>query len=272
MMEHVALLMLTRDQLELTAGALDSYASQGWPATVVLLDNGTGGDAEGVARRFADPRHDLETVQSRENLGVAGGRNLLARRVSREWLVFVDNDVTFTPELTRALESLTETTADLVFPIVLDREGRVATAGGRYRRWLSWSSNGYHGSSLDEARSSLESAADWGGGACLIVRRSVFLELGGFDSGHGIYGAEDLDFCLRARRRGFKAVRSPHAPVVHLNAMTSIADADRRSSLSRGAALVRQRHGVPLTRPIATAWYRLRRSRALAPIKAYMRA
>jgi GT2 family glycosyltransferase/SAM-dependent methyltransferase len=47
--------------------------------------------------------------------------------------------------------------------------------------------------------------------ACLMTRRNLFLETGGFDEGLG--GLEDVDYCLHLRQRGLWIVYTPHAIV-----------------------------------------------------------
>jgi ADP-heptose:LPS heptosyltransferase/GT2 family glycosyltransferase len=51
-------------------------------------------------------------------------------------------------------------------------------------------------------------------GACLLVRRTVFEALGGFDESHPIIN-NDVDFCLRVRRSGRLVVYTPYARLVH---------------------------------------------------------
>ena len=51
-------------------------------------------------------------------------------------------------------------------------------------------------------------------GACMLVRRAVFDQLGGFDEAHGVIN-NDLDFCLRAHRAGLRTLYTPHATLIH---------------------------------------------------------
>ena len=51
-------------------------------------------------------------------------------------------------------------------------------------------------------------------GACLATRREVFEELGGFDEQLGV-DLNDIDFCLRAARHGFRTLYEPTAELVH---------------------------------------------------------
>jgi len=55
--------------------------------------------------------------------------------------------------------------------------------------------------------------------ACMMVRRKVFEELGGFDERLRVeFG--DVDFCLRAEKRGYRVVYTPYAVLYHLEGAT----------------------------------------------------
>ncbi|HEY2705482.1 MAG TPA: glycosyltransferase family 2 protein, partial [Candidatus Dormibacteraeota bacterium] len=51
-------------------------------------------------------------------------------------------------------------------------------------------------------------------GACLMVKRSLWEEVGGFDERLRVM-YNDIDFCLRLRDRGYRNVYSPLAELVH---------------------------------------------------------
>jgi len=51
-------------------------------------------------------------------------------------------------------------------------------------------------------------------GACFMVRRDSFDELGGFDETHSVIN-NDLDYCLRTNRAGRRVVYTPHATLIH---------------------------------------------------------
>lgn len=69
---------------------------------------------------------------------------------------------------------------------------------------------------------------DWVSGASLIVRREVFEEIGLLDEGYFLY-FEEADFCLRARKAGWKIWFVPESRVVHLEgASTGIQNIVRR--------------------------------------------
>jgi N-acetylglucosaminyl-diphospho-decaprenol L-rhamnosyltransferase len=61
---------------------------------------------------------------------------------------------------------------------------------------------------------------DWVSGACLLVRRSAFDELGGFDEAYFMY-LEDVDLCWRAWRRGWRVAYEPGGRVVHAQGVST---------------------------------------------------
>jgi GT2 family glycosyltransferase len=56
-------------------------------------------------------------------------------------------------------------------------------------------------------------------GACMMVRRKVFEEMGGFDEKLRI-AFNDIDFCLRLREKGYLVVYTPHALLYHHESAT----------------------------------------------------
>jgi glycosyltransferase involved in cell wall biosynthesis len=52
-------------------------------------------------------------------------------------------------------------------------------------------------------------------GACLLVRKKVFEDAGGFDDANLAISFNDVDFCLRLRRSGFRNIWTPYANLIH---------------------------------------------------------
>ena len=86
---------------------------------------------------------------------------------------------------------------------------------GHSHKYFARNHNGYH------ARLKLVQNLSAVTGACLIVRRSVFDEVGGLEPGLPVaFG--DVDFCLKVREAGYQNVWTPFAELYH------------RESVSRG--------------------------------------
>jgi len=60
----------------------------------------------------------------------------------------------------------------------------------------------------------------WLIGACMVFRREVLLDLGGFDERYYIYG-EDVDLCYRLRQRGYKVLFVGTVEMLHHHGASS---------------------------------------------------
>lgn len=54
----------------------------------------------------------------------------------------------------------------------------------------------------------------WVVGACIVLRRSAFDDIGGFDERYLVY-FEDVDLCMRLKNRGWKILLDPDVVVLH---------------------------------------------------------
>jgi N-acetylglucosaminyl-diphospho-decaprenol L-rhamnosyltransferase len=72
-----------------------------------------------------------------------------------------------------------------------------------------------------------EQEVDWLTGACLLVRRTVLQQVGGFDERYFMY-SEELDLCRRVRAAGWRILYQPAAEVVHYEGQSSGQDVAAR--------------------------------------------
>lgn len=57
-------------------------------------------------------------------------------------------------------------------------------------------------------------------GACLMVRKSIFTELGGFNEKDLAIAYNDIDFCLRIRQKGLLNIYTPYAELYHYESLS----------------------------------------------------
>ncbi len=56
--------------------------------------------------------------------------------------------------------------------------------------------------------------------ACLVIRKSTYLDVGGMDETDLAIAFNDIDFCLRVRESGLLNVYTPHAELYHHESAT----------------------------------------------------
>jgi len=216
MAEHprVSAVMLAYGHQPLLLRAVDAVlASHGVVVDVVLVDNG--GD-----RSTLDPVLDRAGVTLHSpghNLGFAAGSNLGARVATGDYLAFVNGDAIVDPSaLGRLVAALTgagpETVGMATASVRLLDRPEVMNSAGNPVHFLGLSWAGGHDRPAEEFAQPRPVAS--ASGATAVVRRSDFLELGGFCETLFTY-VEDTDLSLRMWQRGLSVVYVPDAVSLH---------------------------------------------------------
>jgi N-acetylglucosaminyl-diphospho-decaprenol L-rhamnosyltransferase len=207
-------------------GCLDSIQVDMPPGSkVVVVDNDSPDDSAEVAGS-----HPLRPriVSSPKNLGFGGGCNLGSIGSDAEVVFFLNPDARLKPGATALLVAALEADASLgvVAPRVIDPTGesRAASAGAE----PSLRSSMGHFLALGRipgmrrlfrpvylADGRVRTRPDWVSGAAMLVRKSAYDEIGGFDERIFMY-MEDVDLCRRLREKGWAIGYEPDAVVEHV--------------------------------------------------------
>lgn len=201
-----------------TADCLGSLASASWSdLQVVLVDNGsTDGSGERLASGFPAVIH----LRSQENLGFAAGSNLGIRAAldgGADFICLLNNDTVVDPGFIEPLVMRAgETSAAAIIggKILYDEpEDIIWYAGGRIDRHRGFTS--HRGQDAPDAPVFNEPAfTDYVTGCLFFTRASLYEELGLLDESYFMY-CEEVDFCLRARRAGYRCFYEPGSVIRH---------------------------------------------------------
>jgi O-antigen biosynthesis protein len=84
--------------------------------------------------------------------------------------------------------------------------------------------------------------------ACLLTRLDLYRSIGGMDQNSLAIAYNDVDLCMRIRRKGYRVVFTPFARLYHLESASRGSDQDptRRSRLDREKGVMRERWGDDL--------------------------
>jgi len=82
-------------------------------------------------------------------------------------------------------------------------------------------------------------------GACLLVRKAIFEQVGGLDEEHLAVAFNDVDFCLKVREAGFRNLWTPYAELYHHESVSRGADNTNKKRLraQREAKYMREKWG-----------------------------
>jgi GT2 family glycosyltransferase/glycosyltransferase involved in cell wall biosynthesis len=224
---RVSVIIPTRDNVTMLARCIASLRERTAykPYEIIIIDTGS----------EESPTHDYYRVlESAENIRILSDtsrpfnysrvNNYGARESRGDLLLFLNNDV----EITNS-EWLDELVGWGTYPPVgvvgaklLYPDGTIQHAGvvvgltgfaGHPFAGCPAVSNGLYGDTT-WYRNYLAVT-----GACMLMRRNVFEELGGFDEDFLLCGS-DVEICLRARKRGYRVMLNPFAELIHYEQQT----------------------------------------------------
>jgi GT2 family glycosyltransferase len=207
-----------------------------------------------------DARAEVVLVRTGANAGFAAGNNVGLRYVlargDADYVWLLNPDTVVDPDALGALVGAAE--ADPRVGMVGGKllyyhaPGRVqAAAGGRLARWNGSTRLDGEGDP-DDGRWDRPGEPGYVHGACLLVRTALVREVGLLDEAYFMY-SEEVDWCLRARRAGWRTAYAPGARVWHKEGMS----VGRKSALqdyhSVRSRLILLRKFYPLLLPLGVA-------------------
>lgn len=198
---------------------------------IIVVDNGS---TDGTQAMLAEEFSRVRVIQNRENVGFGSANNIGAKTSRGRALLVLGSDCELGPGALAAMAREMDGDASLgaVLCRLLNPDGSLQPSVHQslpspwgligellflsslryavYRHpalhpWLLRSTTRAHARTHDVA---------WGGGACMLVRRDLFLSLGGFDERFFMY-REDMDLCKRIRDAGYRLRYLAEPSAVH---------------------------------------------------------
>ena len=227
---RVSIVIPTRDRAELLRACVESLDRQRCSARIelIVLDNGSVEPATHDYLRSLLQRQGTKVLEYAAPFNWSAVNNFAARQASGDYLLFLNNDVeALAPGWLDALLTFgSRPEIGAVGGLLLYPDGTVQHAGV-VLGLTGYAGHVFAGRRPDEPTpfGRANAIRDFTAvtGACMLVRRSLFEELGGFDERFILCGS-DVEFCLRLRARGLRNVVTPHARLLHHEAKTRGAD------------------------------------------------
>lgn len=235
-MLDLAVLILTYNTKDLTLRCLEKIFENKWKHKigVWLLDNGSSdGSYEAISEKFKD----VNLMRAEKNLGFSKGNNLVLKEVYKKarYIFLLNSD---TEVLADSLDKLVDFAEKEKFDIcsckLLNPDGSFQPNGGSLPTPLSlfiWLSglddivgsvlrvDSYQQRNQDYYRKNEE--LGWVSGTAILIKVDVFNKIGFLDDKIFMYG-EDVDFCWRAKRVGFRVGWTDKAEIIHIGGASSL--------------------------------------------------
>lgn len=194
------------------ANALASLEVSTTPAEIIVVDNSLDPENRREARELSE-QHGARWLPLPGNTGFAAACNAGAAQCTSDLVMFLNQDSHLESDtlsiLVTHLSERPHTAA--VSPAVVTPQRLVWFNGGRYRRRSGRILLRNFGEPYEPAE---PSDSLFLSGCALMVRRSVYEAVGGFDERFFLY-YEDLDLSERIRAQGHTLTVVPHAVAIH---------------------------------------------------------
>lgn len=201
---------LTRDCLF----SIKKYTSL--PYELIIVDNGsTDGSLEMIESEF--PNAIL--IKNLENLGAVKAANQEIKITNGDYIVHLDNDTKVTKNWLENLIRVAK--SDKKIGIVgckhLFPNGLILHAGG----WMKPNAFWFYGwKEADNGQYDEIKEVDWVSSACWLLKKSLIKKIGFLDESFSPIYFEETDYCLRAKKAGFKIVYTPKTVIFHVGGIS----------------------------------------------------
>jgi GT2 family glycosyltransferase len=229
---RVSIIIPTRDREEYLRPLLDSlHERTSYPNYEIIVIDNDSTDPDTVrylaGLTATEQKHPTRVLPVPGEFNWSRSANTGAEAAGGDYLLFLDNDIHIVQDdwLSRLMSIAQRPEVAIVAPrLTYPETGRVqqgcsilglyGTAGSPWDNQLELSEPGYMGRALCDQNVSAAS------GSALLVRRSAYVQLHGFDTTDFglVHGA--LDLCLRASEAGHKIVFTPHSALVHYGSVS----------------------------------------------------
>ena len=189
---------------------------------VIVVDNDSqDGSPELIAQKF--PQVNL--LRQSKNSGFGTANNVGARQARGEYLLLLNSDTLVTADIlpTLVAKLTSEAHVGIVGPRLLNPDGSfqlsIAHEIGLWGEWRTLQQVKQYRIPANRpalaARYDRDQVVDIVIGAALMMRRSLFEQVGGFDETFFMY-FEESDLCQRVRALGYKILYTPAVTVIHI--------------------------------------------------------
>ena len=215
----VTVVMVTYNRWDLTSQALRLLAADSeLNYEVVIVDNASTDGTIDELQRVSGAR----ILRNPRNLGFGPANNQGAAMARGRYLLLLNSDAWVRPGWLSPLLEVADADANVaaVAPKLLYPDGRLQEAGsivwrdGRVRQYGD-------GDRPNRPEYQFRRTVDYASAACLLVRRSAFVAVGGFDSRFAPMYCEDVDLCLALAAGHGRVVYQPRSVVEHVRGASS---------------------------------------------------
>lgn len=226
-MVDISIVLITWNAFNYLKKLLESIKlhSKNFCYEIIIVDNNSrDGTRDFIKKQYPE----ILLVENRENLGVARARNQGMKLANGKYIMILDVDMELIENSIFKIYRFMEENQDcgLIAAKLIYSSGELQYSCKTYPTIFSLLARRLDSISLVQNSSILKKhlmqnwdhndikEVDYVVGACQLIRRQVINTIGYYDD-NIFYGPEDLDYCLRVWRAGWKVIYYPYTKIIH---------------------------------------------------------
>ena len=166
--------------------------------------------------------HNINVVTTKENSGFLKNCNNAAGKAKGKYILFLNNDTQVQENWLLPLAELMENDKAIGAAgskLVFENEKLQEAGGIVWNDASAWNYGRMGDYNLPEFNYVKE--VDYVSGASIMIRKSIWDEIGGFDVRYTPAYYEDTDICFSIRKLGYKVVYQPMSVIIHFEGMSN---------------------------------------------------
>lgn len=220
---QVSIVIPVYNQFDYTYHCLESILKKSGDCTYeVILANDCSTD---LTKRIEEIVDGITVVTNEKNLRFLLNCNHAAEYAKGQYLLFLNNDTQVQDNWLEPLIDLMErdTSVGMVGSKLIYSDGYLQEAGGIL--WKDASAWNYGSrQNPNDSEFNYVHEADYISGAAIMIRSSLWKEIGGFDTRFVPAYCEDSDLAFEVRKHGYKVMYQPKSVVVHFEGISNGTD------------------------------------------------
>lgn len=249
----VSIIILTRDRLDLLQRCVESILGKtDYPSyEIIIVDNGSQEPSTLDYLRALEQQGNARIIRDDRPFNFSALNNIAIRQACGRYIATLNNDIEvignqWLKEMVShaCRPGVGAVGARLWFPDDTLQHGGVIFVKGsalHAHRGIARGNSGYWGRAVAVQNFSAVTAA------CLVIRKDIYLKVGGMNETDLSISYNDIDLCLKLSVAGYRTVWTPHAELYHYESASrgdDMSPENRKRALAEYAYLVRRWGGV----------------------------
>lgn len=241
MIKHncLSIIIVNYNNYELTNKCIDSVLDnvKHIEYEIIVVDNNSPNNSyEKICERF-DNVDNINILRSHENNGFGAGNNLGAEKSNGEYLLFINPDIIVIDDAIEKMLNMIKANDEigLLSGKLLNDDKSVQYSCRRilplnefllcrtpFSKLVSRKKKEEYNNKylMKDFNHDVSSEVEWVMGACMLMKRDFFFEVGMFSKEYFMY-FEDVDLCYKVRKKGKKVYYLADAELIHLHRQES---------------------------------------------------